>query len=265
MINVITLAVAIVISIVAAYYSIVGLTTIFAAAVMPVIIMGSVLECGKLCAVSWLYHNWLIVPRLLQIYLISAIFVLMFITSIGIFGFLSRAHIDQTLFSGDNTIEISVIDNQIKNKRKSISDKERVIEQLDSIVEVLITAQRIRGNDGSVAVRKQQESDRKELTLGIDNDTIDIDKLHKQKSVLQKEQLQLQAEVGPIKYIAELFYGENTSAQILESSVRWIIIIIIFAFDPLAVLLLLAANIGLSKKRNSTSFILKQMAERLKK
>tara|TARA_B110000211_G_scaffold42834_1_gene44655 strand:- start:3529 stop:4338 length:810 start_codon:yes stop_codon:yes gene_type:complete len=265
MINYITLAAAVAISIVAAYYSISGLTAIFAAAVIPVAVMASILEIGKLVSVSWLYHNWYITPRLLQVYLISAILVLMFITSLGIFGFLSRAHIEQTLFSGDNIIEISVLDTQIKNKQKSIQNKETVINQLDEIVQALINARRIRGREGSVSVRKTQESDRKALTSAINYDIIDLDKLHKQKSLLQKEQLKLEAEIGPIKYIAEFFYGENAPKHILESSVRWIIVVIIFAFDPLAVLMLLAANIGLSKKKNSTSSILKQMAGQLQK
>ena len=145
MVNHIALITAIGVSGVAAYYSIIGLISIFAAAVLPVAIMGSVLEVGKLVTVSWLYHNWEWTPKVLKAYLISAIFVLMFITSLGIFGFLSKAHIDQTLSTSNNDIEISILNNQIENKQRSISDKEKVIKQLDDIIQTLIDARRIRG------------------------------------------------------------------------------------------------------------------------
>lgn len=264
MVNHIALITAIGVSGVAAYYSIIGLVSIFAAAVLPVAIMGSVLEVGKLVTVSWLYHNWEWTPKVLKVYLISAIFVLMFITSLGIFGFLSKAHIDQTLSTSNNDIEISILNNQIENKQRSISDKEKVIKQLDDIIQTLIDAKRIRGREGSVAVRKLQEPDRKALTNAIENDIMDIQELRLRQSVLKKEQVGLEAEIGPIKYIAELFYGNEAPQSVLEESVRWIILIIIFAFDPLAVLLLLAANIGLSKKNRNTATVLKQMAQQLK-
>lgn len=264
MINYITLLTALGISAVAAYYSIIGLVSIFSASVIPVAIMGTVLEIGKLVAVSWLYHNWDICSKLLKSYLMSAIFVLMIITSLGIFGFLSKAHIDQTLSTSNNDVEISILENQIQNKIRSISDKEKVILQLDDIVQTLIDAKRIRGREGSVAVRKLQESDRKELTNAIENDIIVVQKLRVKKSVLEKEQIGFEAEIGPIKYIAELFYGNEAPQSILEESVRWIIIIIIFAFDPLAICLMIAANIGLAKKNQNTATVLKQMAQQLK-
>lgn len=265
MVNHIALITAIAISIVAAYYSIVGLVSIFAAAAIPIIVMGSVLEVGKLVTVSWLYHHWDFTPKILKIYLVSAVFIIMFITSVGIFGFLSKSHIDQTLSTSNNDVEISIIDNQINNKIKSISDKEKVIKQLDDIVQTLIDAKRIRGKEGSVAIRKSQEPDRKSLTNAIENDIMDMDKLRAKKSVLEKEQISFEAEIGPIKYIAELFYGNNAPKDVLEESVRWVIIIIIFAFDPLAVLLLLAANIGFAKRNRNTAHVLKQMAEHLRK
>ena len=259
-VNYIALATAIGVSVVAAYYSIIGLVSIFAAAVLPVAIMGSVLEAGKLVTVSWLYHNWDHTPKALKTYLISAIFVLMFITSLGIFGFLSKAHIDQTLSTSNNDIEISILNNQIENKQRSISDKEKVIKQLDDIIQTLIDAKRIRGREGSVAVRKLQEPDRKALTNAIENDIMVVQELRVRKSVLTKEQVGLEAEIGPLAYVSEMIYGEKR----VEESVRLIILIIIFAFDPLAVLLLLAANIGLAKKNRNTATVLKQMAQQLK-
>lgn len=264
MINYIALVTAIGVSVVAAYYSIIGLVSIFAAAVIPVAIMGSVLEVGKLVAISWLYHNWEYTHKILKAYLMFSIFVLMFITSLGIFGFLSKAHIDQTLSTSNNDIEVNILNNQIENKQRSISDKEKVIRQLDDIIQTLIDAKRIRGREGSVAIRKLQEPDRKGLTNAIENDIMVMQELRVRKSVLKKEQVSFEAEIGPIKYIAELFYGNEAPQSVLEESVRWIIIIIIFVFDPLAVLLLLAANIGLAKKNRNTATILKQMAQQLK-
>lgn len=264
MINYITLLTAILISVVAAYFSIIGLVSIFAAAMVPVAIMASILEVGKLVTVSWLYNYWDIAPRILKAYLLSAIFVLMFITSLGIFGFLSKAHIDQTLATSNNDIEIALIDNQIENIKRSISDKENVVGQLDSIVKALIDARRIRGKGGSVAIRKLQEPDRIALTNDIEYDIMVLQKLRVDKSVLAKEQIVFEAEIGPIKYIAELFYGNEAPKFVLEKSVRWIILIIILAFDPLAVIMLLAANIGFAKKNRNTSSILKQMAGQLK-
>ena len=260
MVNYIALITAIAVSIVAAYYSVVGLVSIFAAAMVPVAIMAATLEVGKLVTVSWLYHNWEHTPKILKAYLISAIFVLMFITSLGIFGFLSKAHIDQTLSTSNNDIEISIIDNQIENKQLSISNKEKVIQQLDDIVQTLIDAKRIRGREGSVSIRKQQEPDRKALTDGIENDRIAIQELRVRKSILEKEQVGLEAEIGPLAYVSEMIYGEKR----VEESVQLIILVIIFAFDPLAVLLLLAANIGLAKKNRNAATVLKKMAQQLK-
>ena len=108
-----------------------------------------------------------------------------------------------------------------------------------------------------------QEPDRKALTSAIENDIMDVQELRSKKSVLEKEQISFEAELGPIKYITELFYGNNAPQSILEKGVRYIIIIIIFAFDPLAILLLLAANIGLAKKNRNTATVLKQMAQQL--
>jgi len=227
---------------------------------VPVAIMAATLEVGKLVTVSWLYHNWEHTPKILKAYLISAIFVLMFITSLGIFGFLSKAHIDQTLSTSNNDIEISIIDNQIENKQLSISNKEKVIQQLDDIVQTLIDAKRIRGREGSVSIRKQQEPDRKALTDGIENDRIAIQELRVRKSILEKEQVGLEAEIGPLAYVSEMIYGEKR----VEESVQLIILVIIFAFDPLAVLLLLAANIGLAKKNRNAATVLKKMAQQLK-
>jgi len=243
-----TLIVALAISGVAAWYSIVGLMAIFAAAALPIAIMGGVLEVGKLLTASWLYQNWKTAPKLLKSYLTTAVIVLMFITSMGIFGFLSKAHIDQTLVGGDNSLEIQSLDQQIEQEQRRIKDAEMVIRQLDTAVQTLIDYDRIRGRDGAIAVRQSQAVERTSLSGIISEASKNIKQLRDEKQPLQRQQLQLEAEVGPIKYIAALFYTD-TNKNVLEEAVRWVIITIIFVFDPLAVLLVIAANMSLSKPK----------------
>ena len=138
--GVLVLLVALSISGVAAWYSIAGLAAIFAAAQIPIIIMGGVLEVGKLVTASWLYQNWKEIPFLLKSYLTIAVVILMFITSMGIFGFLSKAHIDQTVLSGDNTLLVQQLDNRIARQNKVVRDNELVIAQLDGVVQILMDA-----------------------------------------------------------------------------------------------------------------------------
>jgi len=243
------LFVALAISGVAAWYSIAGLAAIFAAAKIPVIIMGGSLEVGKLVTASWLYQNWKRVPFLLKSYLTLAVVVLMFITSMGIFGFLSKAHIDQTIVSGDNTLLIEQLDQKIAREQKRIDDANLVIAQLDSAVQTLIDYDRIRGDDGAIAVREGQKDERDNLNNIIDDAYSVMGDLQSDRLELSQEQLSIEAEVGPIRYIAELIYGDETDEAILNSAVRIVILIIIFVFDPLAVLLLVAANMSLRDNR----------------
>jgi len=243
------LFVALAISGVAAWYSIAGLAAIFAAAKIPVIIMGASLEVGKLVTASWLYQNWKRVPLLLKSYLTFAVIVLMFITSMGIFGFLSKAHIDQTIVSGDNTLLIEQLDQKIAREQKRIDDANLVITQLDSAVQTLIDYDRIRGDDGAIAVREGQKDERDNLNSIIDDAYGVMGDLQSGRLELSQEQLSIEAEVGPIRYIAELIYGDETNQAIINSAVRIVILIIIFVFDPLAVLLLVAANMSLRDSR----------------
>lgn len=249
MIHWLALIVAVAVSAIAAYYSIVGLVAIFAAAVIPVAIMGSALEVAKLVTVSWLYQNWKITPKLLRSYLSAAVVMLMMITSLGIFGFLSKAHIDQTILSGDNTLQITQLDKEIQRTQRSIDDAEKVIGQLDDQVETLIKFDRIRGPNGSIELRKSQLNERAQLNGIIDNATSKLSDLQTKRGELQKEQIKLEAEVGPIRYIAEFLYSSDVETNQLETAVRWTILFIIVVFDPLAVLLLIAANIGLTQPK----------------
>jgi hypothetical protein len=243
----VTLFTALAISGVAAWYSIAGLMAIFASAAIPIAIMGGVLEAGKLVTASWLYQNWKTAPKLLKAYLTSAVIILMFITSMGIFGFLSKAHIDQTVLGGDNTLQIQELDLRIASEQRKIDDAQLVIEQLDSTVQTLIDYDRIRGEDGAIAVRENQSVERSSLATIISEASEQIKQIRNEKQTLLKEQLRFEAEVGPIKYIAELFVKD--SRDVIDDAVRWVIITIIFVFDPLAVLLIIAANISLSKPK----------------
>jgi hypothetical protein len=244
------LAVALLISGVAAWYSIVGLTAIFAAAKIPVMIMGASLEVGKLVAASWLYQNWQRIPFLLKAYLTFAVVLLMFITSMGIFGFLSKAHIDQTIGLGDNVLVIEQLDVRIAREQTRIDDANVVISQLDESVQSLLNNERVRGTDGAIAVRESQRDERELLNSIIDNAYNSMAELQSNRLELSKDQLFIEAEVGPIRYIAELFYGDNPDRATLDGAIRWVILIIIFVFDPLAVLLLVAANISIKENTN---------------
>ena len=248
--GILTLIVGLAISGVAAWYSIVGLMAIFAAAKIPIAIMGAVLEVGKLLTASWLYQFWDKTNTLLKSYFTIAVVVLMFITSMGIFGFLSKAHMDQTLTVGDNSLLIERIDRKIDREKVKITDAETVVAQLDKTVQVLIDYDRIRGPSGAIAVRESQNEERASLSNIIDQAYSKIDTLSVEKLDLDKEQLELEAEVGPIKYIAAFIYGDELDKTLLERAVRWIIITIIFVFDPLAVLLIVAANMTFKEVMN---------------
>ena len=244
--TILTFLSAISISVIAAGYSIVGLATLFAGAVVPIIAMGSALEVGKLVAASWLYHNWdSDVPRLLKSYLFGAIIVLIFITSLGIFGFLSKAHLDQVKPQSGNQIKIQVIDKQINQQQIIIDRAEKQITLLDKALEVYIDKEYV---SRGLKERKKQAEERKELNDAINNASDKIAELTNKKAELSLAQDKIEAEVGPIKYVAELIYGEQAQDN-FDKAVRFVILILIFVFDPLAVLLLIAANISLRQWR----------------
>jgi len=401
-----TLLVAISISVIAAYYSIIGLTAIFAAAFLPIVLMGSVLEVGKLLATVWLHQNWRRAPFIMKTYLCTAVVVLMFITSMGVFGFLSKSHIEQSAMGTEQIAQVDVInkkmnridakvnrwsedilrlnqggnsgrlDNLIVREQKRISDaNKRIQPQIDAEnakvpglqaqadkeiaqqnkrlndaqartqAEIVQSEKRLAVLDRDVeaytsqgtttggvftpdvdnvkkgeALRLRQKPERDRLNLiiskakkselgvasavqreirkinaklakqindtekriekirnsisntiisankniakytdnaGTTNEGVDVkiaelerliesvqpdlDSLREEKFVFEKQYRQFEAEVGPVKYIAELIYGE-ADRNLLEDAVRWVIIIIVAVFDPLAVCLVLAGT-----------------------
>jgi len=260
--TILTFLSAISISVIAAGYSIIGLATLFAGAVIPIIAMGSALEVGKLVAASWLYNNWNSdVPRLLKAYLFGAIIVLIFITSMGIFGFLSKAHLDQVKPTSSNNIKIELLDNQIKQQQTIIDRSQKTLDQLDKALEVYIEKEFVtRG----LKERAKQEEERNALNTAINNASNKIAELTNEKATLNLEQDKIEAEVGPIKYVAELIYGENAQDN-FDKAVRIVILILIFVFDPLAVLLLIAANISLRQWRMKKVLVKENQQDYLKK
>lgn len=253
MINILALITAITIAGVAAWYSIIGLMAIFSASALAIALMGGVLEVGKLVTASWLYRNWKETGFLLKSYLTSAVIILMMITSMGIFGFLSKAHLEQTIsLGGNNELKIQMLERQIANEQRAITDGETVLAQLDQAVQTLIEYDRIRGEEGALAVRKQQTPERDKVNIQIQTALGKIEEINQQLLPLKKEQLDLELEVGPLKYIAEAIYGEQELKSQLDKAVRFVILVIIVVFDPLAVLLLIAANQGLTARRDDS-------------
>jgi hypothetical protein len=237
---ILTLITALMVAGVAAWFSIVGLMAIFPTAILSILIMGATLEVAKLVTASWLYRNWKSTGILLKTYLTTAVIVLMCITSIGVFGYLSKAHLDQTAPAGDTVAKVERIDQQIQKLQKEVDSADRIVLQLDNAVTTLTEYSKISGAGGALAIRKEQQAERTQLQAIISESLTQIDQLEDKKFELMIDVRKLESEVGPIRYVAELFYG-NEKAD-LESAVRFVIILLVMVLDPLAVLLLIAAN-----------------------
>jgi hypothetical protein len=230
---------------VAIYYSVIGLTAIFSAAFWPIVVMGTSLEVSKLVAASWLKANWTKIPRLMKLYMSIAVIVLMVITSMGIFGFLSKAHSDQNLVSGDVQSKIAIYDEKIKTAKENIESNRKQLKQMDEAVDqVMARSQDEKGADKANAIRKSQSRDRVALTKDIEANQKLVVQLNDEAAPIRAEVRKVEAEVGPIKYIAAFIYGDNPDANILEKAVTWVIISIIIVFDPLAILMLLASQMN---------------------
>jgi len=232
------------ISAVAIYYSVVGLTAIFSAAAIPIIIMGSALEVGKLVCASWLKANWERAPAYMKYYMVSAVAILMLITSMGIFGFLSKAHNDQNLVSGDVQSKIAIYDEKIKTSKDNIDANRKALRQMDEAVDqVMGRSSDEKGAEKAVAIRRSQQKERARLQSEISSEQKTIATISEERAPIAAEVRKVEAEVGPIKYIAKFIYGEHGADEnMLEKSVTWIIILIVIVFDPLAVIMLLAAQ-----------------------
>ena len=242
----ITLLSAISLSAIAAYYSVIGLMAIFAASPIPIAIMGGALEFSKLIAASWAYKNWSISPRFLKYYFTIAVIILMFITSLGIFGYLSKAHNDQNLVSGDVSAKIAMIDDKIKVEKDNIDVNRKTLKQMDEAVDqVMVRSTNEKGAEKAASLRKAQQTERSRILKEIETYNKRISTLNEERAPIATEIRKVEAEVGPIKYIAALIYGDSVDSNLLDKSVRFVIILLVLVFDPMAVLLIIAGNFSL--------------------
>jgi len=242
------------VSFIGAYYSILGLATLFAGAYWAVITMGITLEVAKLVTVSWLYRNWKLdlLPQSIRMYLLSAVLMLMFITSIGIFGFLSKAHLDTSAPNTGNRLLVKNIERQIESEKKSITGAQKIVDQLDKALDKVID----KDADKGLIERQKQQNERNRANNIITSSSNKITQLSNQKLNYDKNQLAIDKEIGPFKYVAEILFGDADDGN-LDRAVRFVIICLLFVFDPLAVLMLVAVNVSLKERelRNNPTSI----------
>lgn len=234
-----TLFLALVISGVAAYFSVVGLAAIFAATYWAVIVMGVSLEAGKLVAAGWLHANWhnSAVNKLHKSYMTMAVVVLMIITALGIYGFLSKGHLEQQASGAPVALAIAQKEARIEQLNTQIAGFNARQAQLDTAVNSIIAD----NATGGLRARRQQTSERAEITRGVEAANAEINTITTELVPLKLEVAGVEAKLGPIKYLAEAFGWKDP-----EAAVRLVILLLMFAFDPLAVVLVISAIITIS-------------------
>ena len=245
-----TLLTALGLSGVAAYYSVIGLAQIFPGSFWPVIIMGSILEVSKLVTVSWLYRNWKECPFLIKSYLSIAVVILMLITSMGIFGFLSKAHLEHSADNAPLVDRIALLDEKIKSEKENVEANRKAIKQYDEVVDQTMgRSTDEKGAATAQAIRRSQQKDRTRILQEIQQSQAAIGKYSEERAPLSTELKKIEADVGPIKYIAALAYGSEASGDVIDQAVRLVILLIIVVFDPLAILLVIAYNMSVREKQ----------------
>lgn len=226
----------------AATFAIMGIMAIFAGLPYHALVMGIVIELGKIVGVSWLYRNWAS-PTKIKFAMLPLVLVAMLLTSMGIFGLLSKAHLEQTASVSNNTSVIERLDEQIGRAELDIDRAESALSQLDASIDEYIDRGFVtRG----LEAREAQQEERDGLQQIITESQDQMNQLEDQRLELRQQLQVVELEVGPIKYIAELVYGAGEDR--LEEAVRWVIIAFIFVFDPMAILLLMAANFTLMQR-----------------
>ena len=246
-----TLLAALLLSGIAAYYSVIGLASIFVGAFWPVVFMGASLEFSKVVTTSWLYRNWNTAPLLLKTYLTIAVAVLMLITSMGIFGFLSKAHLEQSAEMAPLANKVALYNEKIKIEKENIDANRKAIKQLDEAVDqVMVRSTDEKGADKAVALRKTQQKERSRLLAETQESQRKVATLSDEVAPLSTELQKVESDFGPIKYVAELIYGSG-ERDLIDKAVRLVIMLIMLVFDPLAVLLLIAANMSMKKPEES--------------
>ncbi len=224
-------------SAIAGYYSIIGLAAIFAASFWPVVFMASILEISKLVVASWLYRNWHSVAVGLRVYLTVSVLILMTITSLGIFGFLSKAHVEQGVSTLQISSKVEQINTAIAQHESTIKRYETQLAQLDRAITQQLDANR---TAQALNFRRQQESERAQIRTKLDGEQNSLQTLFKERAELKAQTAVLDSKLGALKYVAELFL--DPSEVDVERVVRYLIIGLVVVFDPLAVLMLIAAN-----------------------
>ena len=241
--NIILLIVALFISGIAGYFSIAGLMAIFSGAMGSIAVMGFALEVGKIATTVWLHKNFNKTPLWLRMYLSFAIAILMVITSMGIFAFLSKAHVQQSLGSDAVSSKISIIDNKISSLLQDQTSNNTTLKQLDtSITQVVSLSTTENGATKALSLRNSQQSERNTISNSLKDDQKQIDSLREEEAPLKLQLQKNEVDVGPIKFIAALIYGPNASQDLLEKAVRWVIILLVIVFDPLALAMIIAAD-----------------------
>jgi len=233
---------------ISAYFSIIGLLAIFPTAFWPILLMGICIEISKVISTIWLKQNWKDSPILIRISLVISVIILVIMTSVGGFGFLSKSHLEQGAKTIDNAPKVERIEQQIAREKAIITDNEKVIAQLDATINSYLGKDR---TDKSVSIRRSQAPQRKELKDEIDVANKHIDGFNEEKFKLQSEIRALELEVGPIRYIAELMYGaENNNTKNIEGAVKIFTLLIVSILDPLAIILLVAANHSIMRRQD---------------
>jgi hypothetical protein len=242
-INQLTILVALVLSTVSAYFSVAGMAILFSGAALSVMVMASALELAKIMATVWLHHNWKTVPTLIRFYLCGALCVLILTTSMGAFGYLSRAHIEQSSSSTDYTLQIDTLESKLKNQELTLEASRNRVQALNDIL--------AQANDKDRAyLNTRQKSERTQLESSIQEAVSDIEKTNQELLPLRRSNNIIQSDIGPIKYVAELFYGEDEAKKHFDEAVRLIIFFIVLVFDPLAIVLLVSGSYGLSRHKS---------------
>jgi hypothetical protein len=219
---IILLSTALAISGIAGYFSIMGLAHIFSANPLPIIVMGCVLEVGKLVTASFVYRQWDKINFILKTYFVASVVVLSIITSLGIFGYLSKSYTSDSAGIYDNETKLNTTQNLIEIERK----------RLDNLLQQ----------------QAKRDAPNKRIELDIRESQNKISELTKEIGVVQKDKNKQNSEIGPIRYISELVYQKN-DMETIDRAVRLIIISLMFVFDPLAILLVVAANMLLKAER----------------
>jgi len=239
---------AILLSGVAAYYSVIGLASIFPGSFWPVVLMGAVLESAKLVTASWLYRNWNTAPKILKYYLTAAVAILMLITSMGIFGYLSKAHLEHSADVGPVADKVAIYDEKIKTLKENIDASRKALKQMDEAVDQTMgRTTDEKGALNAISVRRSQQKERDRILSDITESQKTLAKVNEERAPLANELRKAESDFGPIKYVAELIYGSG-DREIIDKAVRLVIMLIMIVFDPLAVLLLISANMTMAQK-----------------